>query len=66
MPWQRVSGGVRGGQQLDIELFEQRPRPEFVSPQTVVDMIVIGISGVGGQHFVNPEKMFEGMIKPDG
>ena len=47
-------------------MFEQRPRPEFVSPQTVVDMIVIGISGVGGQHFVDSEKMFKGMIKPDG
>ena len=56
---QGVQGVVRGGEDLDVEVLEQLPRPEARLLQPGGDRVVAGIGGVGADLLVEAEDALE-------
>ena len=65
MPAQVVQRAFRRGDDFDVELLEQRARPEFGPPQRVRDDVIMPIGVVGRQPLAETEQRLERMIQPE-
>jgi hypothetical protein len=62
---QVVARVVRGGQHLDAEALQQRPRPEVGPAHRRRDLVVDRVGGGGGRPYGHPEDLGELALQPE-